>query len=216
VLGDQLFSIATTLVAGKAITLISDAALAAKLQQAIVVKNKVDKTKSAKISWLNKFGMAGQDVARTLGLAAAEEYELAELNGLVMSFKNSPANNNTTLFKHADEYFKHNQSGKKAKRAPKAVKPVSDDIKPVRIMGSQMSLQEKKLVADKIAKDMGFKKTNYYSKNLPVYQRGNRFITIDRNDHNGGFWKMADSVKSLEHKATRLGTYDKNLNRIGD
>lgn len=58
--------------------------------------------------------------------------------------------------------------------------------------------------------------TEYYSQGLPVYQRGNRFITIDRNDHNGGFWKMADSVKNLEHRTTRLGTYDKNLNRIGD
>jgi len=35
-------------------------------------------------------------------------------------------------------------------------------------------------------------------------------------DHSGGFWKMADSIKKLENKTTRFGTYDEFLNRIGD
>ena len=34
--------------------------------------------------------------------------------------------------------------------------------------------------------------------------------------HEGGFWKMADSVEGLGSKRTRLGTYDMNSNRIGD
>ncbi|MGO8579452.1 toxin C-terminal domain-containing protein, partial [Rhizobium leguminosarum] len=31
-----------------------------------------------------------------------------------------------------------------------------------------------------------------------------------------GAWKMATSIKNLGSKATRLGTYDTNINRIGD
>ena len=49
-----------------------------------------------------------------------------------------------------------------------------------------------------------------------VFQRGEDFITRDLDGHNGGAWKMADSVKNLSSKETRAGTYDANLNRIGD
>jgi filamentous hemagglutinin len=31
-----------------------------------------------------------------------------------------------------------------------------------------------------------------------------------------GSWKMADSVKNLGKKETRMGTYDAKLKRIGD
>lgn len=34
--------------------------------------------------------------------------------------------------------------------------------------------------------------------------------------HNGGGWKMGKSPQELNSKSTRLGTYDGNLNRIGD
>jgi hypothetical protein len=34
--------------------------------------------------------------------------------------------------------------------------------------------------------------------------------------HNGGVWKMADSVANLGKKETRIGTFDANLNKIGD
>ncbi|HLB94042.1 MAG TPA: toxin C-terminal domain-containing protein [Candidatus Babeliales bacterium] len=215
VISDQLLSIATTVVAGKAVTLISDAALAAKLQQAIIIKNKADKTKPSKISWLNKFGAPGKDVARTLGLVVAEEYELVELNGLVVSFKNNPANNQA-LFNHAEEYLKHNQSGKKSKRVSGAVKSAPNEIKPARIMRSQITPQEKRLLITQVIKEHGFKKTNYYSNGQQVLQKGNKFIAIDIDSHNGGIWKMANSVKKLEYRTTRLGTYDQKLNRIGD
>ncbi|WP_460410536.1 toxin C-terminal domain-containing protein [Pseudomonas sp. MD6] len=33
---------------------------------------------------------------------------------------------------------------------------------------------------------------------------------------NGDAWEMANSVKALGRKETRSGTYDANLNRIGD
>ncbi|HDK7166222.1 TPA: hypothetical protein PTV44_000025 [Clostridium botulinum] len=37
---------------------------------------------------------------------------------------------------------------------------------------------------------------------------------VDR--HNRGVWKIANSVKDLFSKKTSLGTYDANLNRMGD
>ena len=70
--------------------------------------------------------------------------------------------------------------------------------------------------AEEIAQEMGFTKTNYYVHGQPVFQKGNKVITIDADSHNGGFWKMADSIENLSSKKTRLGTYDKDLNRIGD
>lgn len=68
----------------------------------------------------------------------------------------------------------------------------------------------------KTVKSLGFKKTNYYSHGQAVFQKGKKFITRDIDSHNGGFWKMANSVANLVRKQTRLGTYDKFLTRIGD
>lgn len=70
--------------------------------------------------------------------------------------------------------------------------------------------------ANKVAKELGFEKTNQYSaSNRPIYKKGNRYISPDADRHNGGFWKMADSVKNLEKN--RMGTYDMFLKtRIGD
>lgn len=66
------------------------------------------------------------------------------------------------------------------------------------------------------AEKLGFTKTNYKSSGQPVFKKGNRYISPDRDSHNGGVWKMADSVKNLGSRTTRMGTYDKCLNRIGD
>ena len=70
--------------------------------------------------------------------------------------------------------------------------------------------------ATEAAEKLGFKKTNYHSQRQPVFKKGNRYITPDRTSHNGGVWKMADSVDNLVDKTTRMGTYDQFLNRIGD
>ncbi|MBS9426327.1 toxin C-terminal domain-containing protein [Photorhabdus caribbeanensis] len=43
-----------------------------------------------------------------------------------------------------------------------------------------------------------------------------KYITPDVDQHNGGVWKAADSVKNLGSRRTRSGTYDADLNRIGD
>ena len=69
---------------------------------------------------------------------------------------------------------------------------------------------------DEVAKKLGYKKINEKSHGQPIYKKGNRFITPDVDSHNGGYWKMADSIKNLARKVTRMGTYDIDLNRIGD
>lgn len=66
------------------------------------------------------------------------------------------------------------------------------------------------------AEKLGYKKTNYRSSGQPVFKKGNKYITPDVDQHNGGVWKMADSIKNLGSRKTRMGTYDKNLRRIGD
>lgn len=49
-----------------------------------------------------------------------------------------------------------------------------------------------------------------------VFTDGKRYITRDLDGHNGGAWKMADSVKNLGSQEARYGTVDVKLNRIGD
>lgn len=73
----------------------------------------------------------------------------------------------------------------------------------------------------KLAKELGYKKINERGKhNRPIYERkkgkGPRFISPDRASHNGGYWKGASTIEELRHKFSRSGTYDENLNKIGD
>ena len=63
---------------------------------------------------------------------------------------------------------------------------------------------------------LGFRPTNERSHGQPVFTDGRRYITPDVDSHNGGAWKMAGSPRALGSKQTRSGTYDANLNRIGD
>ena len=51
---------------------------------------------------------------------------------------------------------------------------------------------------------------------VPVYTNGKDYISPDKDGHNGGIWKKAKNKKLLDKKETRAGTYDENLNRIGD
>ena len=75
------------------------------------------------------------------------------------------------------------------------------------------------------AKKLGYEKTNYRAKNgEPIYynKKTKTYISQDigsadgSGPHNGGVWKMGKSPQELNSKSTRLGTYDGNLNRIGD
>ena len=63
----------------------------------------------------------------------------------------------------------------------------------------------------------GFKKIKERTKNnMPIYKKGKEYISPDRDGHNGGVWKKAKSIEDLNNRKTRLGTYDENLNKIGD
>ena len=116
IISEQLLSLAVNLATGKTITFVSESVAAAYLHKAIAAKNKHDKAKSSKekVAWLSKFGLAGRDAAQTLGLIATEEYELATIDGLLVSVKTHPTADQT-LFRQSEEYLKHNKSGKKSK-----------------------------------------------------------------------------------------------------
>jgi hypothetical protein len=68
--------------------------------------------------------------------------------------------------------------------------------------------------ARKAANQMGYKETrdiSFDSHGKPVFKKGNRFITPDRDGHNGGVWKLFDK------SGNRLGTYNHDLSvQIGD
>ena len=70
--------------------------------------------------------------------------------------------------------------------------------------------------AESSVKDLGFdkkipaQKAPFNSHGKPVFQKGNKFITPDADGHNGGVWKM------FNRAGQRLGTFDKNLVRIGE
>ncbi|WP_133118698.1 toxin C-terminal domain-containing protein [Conservatibacter flavescens] len=71
--------------------------------------------------------------------------------------------------------------------------------------------------AAKVAKELGYTRTNYRTKSdAVIFKKGNSYITRDVDGHNGGAWKEASSPEKLNKKETRNGTFDINLNRIGD
>lgn len=45
---------------------------------------------------------------------------------------------------------------------------------------------------------------------------GKKFISPDLDGHNGGVWKVADKEKDLWRKTTREGTFDKDMQKIGE
>ncbi|MBO14260.1 hemagglutinin repeat-containing protein [Herbaspirillum sp.] len=66
------------------------------------------------------------------------------------------------------------------------------------------------------AHELGFVKISEAVNRQAVFRKGKLYITRDVDGHIGGAWKMATSVRNLQSKQTRLGTYDSKLNRIGD
>jgi hypothetical protein len=66
------------------------------------------------------------------------------------------------------------------------------------------------------AKQLGFRKVPGQSHREAVYFNGKVYIALDETSHTGGVWKMEKSIKDLSSKTTRMGTYDADLNRIGD
>lgn len=78
---------------------------------------------------------------------------------------------------------------------------------------------------EKAANKLGFIKSPYKAKNRErIYynKKTKTYISQDigsgdgTGPHNGGVWKQAKSPEELNSKKTRMGTYDANLNRIGD
>ncbi len=67
------------------------------------------------------------------------------------------------------------------------------------------------------ARRLGYKdrippqKAPFNSHGQPVYSNGKNYITPDIDGHN-----VSDGWKMFDKKGKRLGTYDKNLNRIKD
>lgn len=71
-----------------------------------------------------------------------------------------------------------------------------------------------------IAKKLDYIKINERSHGQAVYYNSKapselRYITRDIDQHNGGFWKAASSVKNLGNKTTRSGTYNEHLIKVG-
>jgi hypothetical protein len=71
---------------------------------------------------------------------------------------------------------------------------------------------------DAAAEELGYQRTSSKSHGQPVYYNAKtgRYITPDVDSHIGGVWKMADSIRSLGSKRTRLGTFDADLKWIGE
>ncbi|MDP5142142.1 toxin C-terminal domain-containing protein [Rheinheimera baltica] len=73
------------------------------------------------------------------------------------------------------------------------------------------------------AKKLGFEKIKSRVHDQAVYynKKTKQYITRDvgsgdgKGSHNGGVWKIADSVKDLGSKNTRTGTVDAALNPVG-
>ena len=71
------------------------------------------------------------------------------------------------------------------------------------------------------AEELGYAKINERSHGQSIFYNSKapknmRYITPDVDGHNGGFWKAADNVKNLGSRKTRTGTFDIDLNRMGD
>ena len=94
-----------------------------------------------------------------------------------------------------------------------------DDLEKLMKLDAQLNSEKSimnKMDYEQLAKKLGFERIKERSHGQPIYKKGRRYITPDVDQHNGGVWKMADSIENLRSKATRMGTYDKELNRIGD
>ena len=67
--------------------------------------------------------------------------------------------------------------------------------------------------ATQAAEALGYKRTNETINGQAVYTDGKSFISRDVDGHNGGAWKVADSIKQLGAKDTRIGTFNADLTK---
>ena len=66
-----------------------------------------------------------------------------------------------------------------------------------------------------VALPTGFNKTNEISHGQKVYTNGKVYISPDADGHNGGVWKMVETVEGLTSDS-RMGTFNEQLERIGN
>jgi hypothetical protein len=69
--------------------------------------------------------------------------------------------------------------------------------------------KEAKKAAKKLGFDKEIKDPPFFSHGNRVFTDGKDMITADRDGHSGGVWKKFDS------SGQRVGTFDKDLKRIG-
>jgi filamentous hemagglutinin len=69
--------------------------------------------------------------------------------------------------------------------------------------------------AGDLAKWLGYRRVKGTSHGQAIFTNGRNFITQDVDGHIGGTWKMARTPDGFSRQQ-RLGTYDYELNRIGD
>jgi len=79
--------------------------------------------------------------------------------------------------------------------------------------------------ATNAAKKLGFEPTKltaktkekiFYNKKTKTYISQDIGSGNGLGPHNGGVWKQATTPERLNSRDTRMGTYDANLNRVGD
>ena len=71
--------------------------------------------------------------------------------------------------------------------------------------------------ATQAAQALGSKRINETMNGQAIYTNGKFYISRDVDGHNGGAWKMADSIKNFGSKNTRLGTFNADLTKkIGE
>jgi hypothetical protein len=69
----------------------------------------------------------------------------------------------------------------------------------------------------KMIEKEGFRKIRHRSPHgEAIYKKGRKYISFDKDGHNGGVWKMANSLEGLLSRNKRLGTYNEFLKYIGD
>ncbi|MFM0079931.1 toxin C-terminal domain-containing protein [Paraburkholderia sediminicola] len=94
-----------------------------------------------------------------------------------------------------------------------AIKGIGSAANEVRAVSGPVFQTTKEATA--AAEALGFKRISEVVNGQAVYSNGKSYITRDIDGHNGGAWKMADSVKNLMSKDTRQGTFSADLTRIG-
>jgi hypothetical protein len=69
--------------------------------------------------------------------------------------------------------------------------------------------------ATDLANYLGYRDTGRILRGQKVFTNGRTFIVQDTTSHNGGAWKIANSIEALNNRRTRTATTDALLNPIG-